>query len=205
RALGVKSNRFAVISEGAIVVAFIRICVASANKSDNVFGIEFNRLVVIGDGFIVVAGIGICVALANRGNIARLRLGLSAFARLLLSPESRDWLLLRLLSFALGFRLSRRSCLALLLHCQLLFFRLLDFTVRFCRFRRSCPSLLRRCPSLFLRLLGCTDFRLGRRSCLPPRLLSLAVCFRLSRPALLLPLNIGLWDMSDEYGSTRAN
>ena len=108
--LGIKSNRLIVIGERFVVIAFVSIseaavaqgdrkrtrlnsrkCVASANKTDNVFGIEFNRVVVIGDGFIIVAGVGICIALADRGSVARLRLGFSAFARLLLSPENSDW------------------------------------------------------------------------------------------------------------------
>src|SRR5262249_58486370 len=101
-----------------IVVAFVCIGVTSANKSNNVFGIECNRVVVVGDGFIIIAGIGICIALADQGSVARLRLAFSAFARLLLSPESSDWWLLSFPTLTLVLRVGRRSRLALLLRCQ---------------------------------------------------------------------------------------
>src|SRR5262249_56870465 len=128
-AFGVKSDRFVVISEGAVVVAFVRKSVASANKGESAFGIEADRLVVFGDGPVVVAGLGICIALADKGSVACSRFGFRSFALLLRRPESSNSLLLDFLTLALSFRLCRCSCLALLLRCQLLFPCLLQLAV----------------------------------------------------------------------------
>ena len=53
--VGIKSDRFVVIDNGSIMIAFVRIRNAPVAKGESALGIKSDRFAVISDGSIVVA------------------------------------------------------------------------------------------------------------------------------------------------------
>ena len=64
-------NSLIVISDGSVVVTFIRISVAAVPKGESAPGIELDRHVEIGDGSVVVAFVRIDDASVPKGVSAR--------------------------------------------------------------------------------------------------------------------------------------